>query len=189
MFQWWIREPIMMAGSCPTNQALLFLYGKGFRVVISLLNESEQPPNYDRRAILTMGYSRYNIPVSEGRFPTMRQIGQFMEIIRRHADEKIFVHCLSGDQRAGAMAVSYWIAEGLSDQEARTKLFINRNRSLYMGRSKNIDMQWRIKTDYEDAGSQRNRKEMGCEHENWPNQGIDHPRYSIAGRQHALFRD
>jgi len=128
MFQWWIREPVMMAGSCPTNQDLLCLYEKGFRVVISLLDESEQPPNEDHRAILTIGYSRHNIPVSEGRFPAMRQIGQFMDIIRRHADEKIFVRCLlSGDQQAGAMAVSYWNVEHLSKQEARTKLFINRD--------------------------------------------------------------
>jgi hypothetical protein len=89
MFQWWIQEPSIMAGSCPTEKDLQRFNIEGFRVIVSLLDESERLTNYDHRAASAVGYILYNIPVSEGRFPTTRQIGKFMEIIRRHKDEKI----------------------------------------------------------------------------------------------------
>jgi rhodanese-related sulfurtransferase len=159
------------------------LYGNGFRVIVSLLDETEQLPLYNRQHAIDMGYTRYNIPISEGRLPLRRHIEQFLQIIRQQRqDEKIIVHCLSGRQRTGAMAAAYWIAEGLSEEAARAKPFISQNTAVYPGRQETFASEWRRKPDYEDSGTERNRQELGCERQNRPEQGSDHPRYSVAGR-------
>lgn len=156
MFHWWIQESSIMAGSCPTNKDLQRLNIEGFRVIVSLLDESERLPNYDHRAASVMGYIRYNIPVSEGRFPTTSQIGKFMEIIHRHKNEKIIVHCLSGDQRTGAIALSYWISQGFSEKEAQAKLFISRNSFLNMDKAQMASKERKIKKDYKYLANQQN---------------------------------
>ena len=45
-------------------------------------------------------------------------------------DRKIIVHCLSGDKRTGAMAMAYWISQGLSEEDARKEVYIRRNRAV-----------------------------------------------------------
>lgn len=170
MFAWWIKEPTILAGSCPTGNHLRHLYGDGFRVIVSLIDEREQPPLYNGHNVIDMGYSWYNIPISEGRFPTFGQIEQFLKIVRQGSEgQKIIVHCLSGDQRTGAMAVAYWISQGVSEEDARHEIYIRRNRVIDMSGQKipgNFSWdKWEV-WKREDSGSQRNREEMGCKRQN-----------------------
>jgi len=144
MFAWWIQEPAILAGSCPTDQLLRQLYTEGFRIIISLIDEREQAPLYNRSHVIGMGYLRYNIPVPEGRFPTANQIRQFLSILQQEKDRrKIIVHCLSGDKRTGAMAVAYWMSRGMPEADARNEIFLRRNSAVYAGRREIPDIRIR----------------------------------------------
>ncbi len=50
MSRWWIDEPVFVGSSNPTTDELKELFQLGFRTIISLLDESEQHPNYDVEA-------------------------------------------------------------------------------------------------------------------------------------------
>lgn len=170
MFAWWIEEPTIMACSCPTENHLRHLYGEGFRVIVSLIDEREQPPLYSVQNVIDLGYSRYNIPVAEGRFPTVGQIDQFLKIIcQGSVDRKIIVHCLSGDKRTGAMAVAYWISQGLGEEDARKEVYIRRNSAAELGGKLIPPYMLRDKGEaqkYEDSGNQRDCEKMGCKCQN-----------------------
>ena len=81
MIAWWIEKPIILACSCPTDRQLLMLYREGFRIIISLIDEREEPPLYDRKTANDIGFVRHNIPVAEGRLPTNSQIERFGDIV------------------------------------------------------------------------------------------------------------
>ena len=55
MSQWWIDEPKFLGGSNPMTDDLKELYKQGFRTIISLLDESEQRPNYNAKETEAMG--------------------------------------------------------------------------------------------------------------------------------------
>ncbi|MBN1546023.1 MAG: dual specificity protein phosphatase family protein [Syntrophaceae bacterium] len=127
MIAWWIEKPIILASSCPTDRQLLMLYREGFRVIISLIDEREEPPLYDRKTANDIGFVRHNIPVAEGRLPTQRQIERFDRLACSvNHDQRIIVHCLSGDKRTGAMAMAWWMSRGMSEEEARKEVNIRR---------------------------------------------------------------
>jgi atypical dual specificity phosphatase len=170
MFSWWIEEPTILAGSCPTESQLRELYREGFRIIVSLIDEREQPPLYNGQNLLDLGYSRYNIPISEGRFPSVGQIDQFLKIIcQGSVDRKIIVHCLSGDKRTGTMAVAYWISQGRCEEDARKEVYIRRNSAIEMDGKLIPAYLLRDKGEarkYEDSGNQRDCEKMGCECQN-----------------------
>jgi predicted protein tyrosine phosphatase len=124
MSTWWIDEPFILASSCPTDDVLKNLYRENFRIVISLLHEAEQPPSYDPAMISTIGYKRYNIPISERGFPTTRQVETFLRVIEdRDPQEKVIVHCMHGNKRTKTMAAAYLIAKGLAEETVVDRLY------------------------------------------------------------------
>lgn len=170
MLAWWIEEPTILACSCPTDRQLLRLYREGFRAILSLIDEREELPIYDRKTANDIGFQRHNIPVSEGRLPTAGQIERFKRLacLADH-EQRIIVHCLSGDQRTGAMAMAWWMSKGMSEEAARKELYTRRKEAA------NINWQYlpgvsvqnkKEECQYEDAGNQRDCKKMGCECQN-----------------------
>jgi hypothetical protein len=47
MNQWWIDKPLILGSSNPTTAQVKTLFPEGFTTIISLLDEKQQPPNYD----------------------------------------------------------------------------------------------------------------------------------------------
>jgi protein-tyrosine phosphatase len=130
MLAWWIEEPTILACSCPTDRQLLMLYREGFRVIVSLIDEREEPPLYDRKTANDIGFIRHNIPVSEGGRPSVSQVKRFMELVcEAGPDQRIIVHCLSGDSRTGAMAAAWWVSRGMSEEAARQQVAVRRQES------------------------------------------------------------
>jgi len=127
MNTWWIDEPFILAGSCPTDDVLKNLYQDNFRIVISLLHEAEQPPRYDPLTISAIGYRRFNIPVSERGFPTNHQVSTFLKLVEnRDPGEKVLVHCMQGNKRTKTMAAAYLLSKGLKEDVIINKLYLNR---------------------------------------------------------------
>ncbi len=119
METWWIHKPIVMGSSNPTVKMLRQFYQDGFRVIISLLDESEQTPICNVNKATAMGYIRHSIPVLDWSPPTLDQLSDFLDIVDWvNGQGKIIVHCQGGTGRTGTMAAAYWIKRGIPAEEA-----------------------------------------------------------------------
>ena len=70
MDTWWIDEPYLLGSRNPSGSDLERLRRDGFSVLVSLLREKEQAPQYDIARATALGYVRYNIPVPDFSPPT-----------------------------------------------------------------------------------------------------------------------
>jgi protein-tyrosine phosphatase len=115
---WWIDEPSLRATGNPTNEELATLRADAFRVIASLLDDSE-PANYDAARAAEAGWILHRFPIPDGGSPSVEQMDDFVQIIRMlPSDARAIVHCQTGGSRSGVMAAAYWIDRGLSVREA-----------------------------------------------------------------------
>lgn len=123
MTTWWIDEPRVLGGSHPSDADLRRLYDEGVRVIVCLLDETEQPAQYDVASAERLGYVRHSIPVRDFCAPSVPQIWQFVNLVAGiPPDAKVLVHCEGGIGRTGTMAAAYWISKGLSAADATTRV-------------------------------------------------------------------
>ena len=117
MAGWWIEEPKLLGSSNPDDAFLEQLFSKGFRVLISLLEESAQVPNYEP-AQLSDGWVRHNLPIKDFHAPSLEQLRTFVTMVEAQEQAKILVHCQGGLGRTGTMAAAYFIYKGMTTSEA-----------------------------------------------------------------------
>src|SRR5439155_4770368 len=73
----------------------------------------------DRKAAALAGWSIYSIPIEEGGAPSLDQVRAFTARIRALPEgTKVLVHCETGLGRSVVMGAVYWIAKGLTVNEA-----------------------------------------------------------------------
>lgn len=120
---WWIDEPKILGSSNPTTEEIEKLYREGFRIVISLLKEDEQRPNYDPEEVRRIGFKRYSIPIKDFSGPSLDEFSEFFRIIDAAlAQGKVLIHCQGGSGRTGTMGAAYWMKRGLSAREALKRI-------------------------------------------------------------------
>lgn len=116
---WWIDEPHLLGSRNPTGSDLEQLRRDGFGVLISLLQEDEQPPRYDIHDATALGFVRHNIPVKDFHRPGVEQLEQFARLVLAFLPRaRAVVHCEGGSGRTGTFAAAYWVAKGRSVCEA-----------------------------------------------------------------------
>jgi len=121
--RWWVHELRILGSSNPSDSDLQQLARDGFTVLVSLLKEDEQPPDYAIATVSALGYRRHTIEISDGATPTVDQIYQFIDWIASYPKgEKVLLHCEGGCGRTGTFAAAWWIANGLSAPKATTKV-------------------------------------------------------------------
>jgi len=116
--RWWIAEPRLLGSSNPGSGEIEALAREGFLLVVSLLEEAEQAPNYDLALVESLNLERHNIPVRDFQPPTNDQLTQFVQLLDDVSPKRVVVHCLGGSGRTGTFAAAYWIARGMTARDA-----------------------------------------------------------------------
>ena len=123
MSRWWIDQPALMGSDNPTDGDLAELAAEGLTLVVSLLDESEQPPRYDPQRLAQLEVKRVNIPVEDFHAPSLAQLADFVDLVETERQAgSIVVHCQGGTGRTGTVAAAYWIAKGVPYAEAVAKV-------------------------------------------------------------------
>lgn len=123
MREWWIHEPFVKACGNPTDETLGRLRAQGFTLLVSLLDEQEEPPAYDVPRTAAAGWTRSTFEILKGEAPTVGQLARITSTIRAApSGTKTLVHCSSGQGRAATIGVAYWIDADLSPLEAVSKI-------------------------------------------------------------------
>lgn len=99
-------------GSHPRDATFRELAKLGVTTIVDL--RAEEGIDVDRNELRRLGITRFNIALRDGQVPTEAQVHQFLEIIE-HAPGKVYVHCMAGVGRTGAMVAAYLVASGQED--------------------------------------------------------------------------
>jgi len=120
---WWIDYPRVMGSPNPSTADLEELRRQGFEIVVSLLREEDQQPNYDLAKAKAIGLIRFSIPVKDFHAPKVDQLIEFAELVNGLAGStRILIHCQGGMGRTGTFAAAYWIARGSPVEEAIARI-------------------------------------------------------------------
>lgn len=99
-------------GSHPKDTTFEDLARRGVTTIVDL--RAEHWVDEDDARLRKLGITRFNIPLRDGQVPTQAQVDQFLSIIE-HAPGKVYVHCMAGVGRTGAMVAAYLVASGQED--------------------------------------------------------------------------
>ncbi len=99
-------------GSHPKDETLRDLARRGVTTVVDL--RAEEGIDVDEDLLEETGITRFNLPLRDGQVPSEAQVGQFLSIVEQ-AEGKVYVHCMAGVGRTGAMVAAYLVATGQED--------------------------------------------------------------------------
>jgi tyrosine-protein phosphatase SIW14 len=121
-------------GGQPGDEGIEYLRSKGYRTVVSFRANSPE-----REHVLRSGMTYLELPIHAGLFgatpPTEEQVRLFLSVMADSSRRPVFIHCLRGKDRTGAMAAIYrmeacgWTADEAID-EMRSFGFSGRYRAL-----------------------------------------------------------
>lgn len=104
-----VVDDTVWRGSHPKEDTLRDLAQRGVTTVIDL--RAEENLHVDEKLLDNLGINRFNIPMRDGQAPTEAQVDQFLSIIE-NSKGKVYVHCMAGVGRTGAMVGAYLVATG-----------------------------------------------------------------------------
>ncbi|MFN2587093.1 MAG: dual specificity protein phosphatase family protein [Actinomycetota bacterium] len=99
----------VLRGSHPREEVLPELAQRGVTTIVDLRAETNL--DVDQKRLKKLGITRFNIPLRDGQVPTEAQVEQFLSIIE-NSNGKVYVHCMAGVGRTGAMVGAYLVATG-----------------------------------------------------------------------------
>lgn len=111
-------------GGQPSAQGLGYLADLGVKTVIDL-RESGIRADAEQKVVTGSGMRYVNVPMGGLTPPTQDQISKILELLENPAAGPVFVHCLHGADRTGAVIAAYHIdhdkwdnSRALSDAKA-----------------------------------------------------------------------
>jgi len=108
--------PGLFRGGQPDEDGVAWLKGQGIRTVINLRHFHG---DRERRRVEAAGLRYHRIALASSDAPRRGQVARFLELVRDPALRPLYVHCLHGVDRTGAMIAIYRMEEeGWSNAEA-----------------------------------------------------------------------
>lgn len=101
-----VVAPNFYRGGQPDYEGLRHLKEAGIKVDVSLDNEEKYTAAESQQAA-SLGLTYVHIPLSPFRRPSDADIARFLSIVSKKDDEPVFVHCVHGRDRTGAMVGIY----------------------------------------------------------------------------------
>jgi protein tyrosine phosphatase (PTP) superfamily phosphohydrolase (DUF442 family) len=93
-------------GAQPNEQGLEELKKLGITTIVDLRAEDRGKSAWERQQAEKLGMKFVHIPIAGFAAPTNEEVAQFLSLFR-DAQQKIFVHCLLGEDRTGVFVATY----------------------------------------------------------------------------------
>jgi protein tyrosine phosphatase (PTP) superfamily phosphohydrolase (DUF442 family) len=93
-------------GAQPNEQGLEELKKLGITTIVDLRAEDRGKSEWERQQAEKLGMRFVHIPIAGFAAPTNEEVAQFLTLFR-DSQQKIFVHCLLGEDRTGVFVATY----------------------------------------------------------------------------------
>jgi tyrosine-protein phosphatase SIW14 len=96
----------LFRGAQPNEQGLEELKKLGITTIVDLRAEDRGKSEWERQQSEKLGMKFVHIPIAGFAAPTNEEVVQFLSLVR-DPQQKIFVHCLLGEDRTGVFVATY----------------------------------------------------------------------------------
>src|ERR1700731_1568355 len=93
-------------GAQPNEQGLEELKKLGITTIVDLRAEDRGKSEWERQEAEKLGMRFVHIPIAGFAAPTNEEVAQFLSLFR-NSQQKVFVHCLLGEDRTGVFVATY----------------------------------------------------------------------------------
>jgi tyrosine-protein phosphatase SIW14 len=93
-------------GAQPNEQGLEELKKLGITTIVDLRAEDRGKSEWERQQAEKLGMRFVHIPIAGFAAPTNEEVAQFLSLFR-DSQQKVFVHCLLGEDRTGVFVATY----------------------------------------------------------------------------------
>src|SRR6266849_1929051 len=125
-------------GGQPTAEGFQYLANLGVKTIIDL-READDRGQAEERAVTASGMKYVNVPMTGLTPPTLAEITKILGMLEDAATGPVFVHCMRGADRTGAVIAAYHIdhykwdnARALQDAKAHSMSVFQFQRQKYI---------------------------------------------------------
>jgi tyrosine-protein phosphatase SIW14 len=94
-------------GAQPTQQGLEELKKLGITTIVDLRAEDRAKTEWEKQQTERLGMRFVHIPVAGFAAPSNEDVAEFLSLTRSDPKQKVFVHCLLGEDRTGVFVAAY----------------------------------------------------------------------------------
>ncbi len=141
----WIELGVLAASSIPaSHENIRSLHDQGIRAILSL---TEHPLTVFERITLELfeelDMTYHHVPIPDQQGPSVEQAWQIIQIIQEMQAQRrpIFVHCHAGIGRTGTALHLYYLAQGLSLEQAQREIRATRPQCLLITDEQTVSLQ------------------------------------------------
>ena len=94
-------------GAQPNEQGLEELKKLGITTIVDLRAEDRTKAEWEKKKAEQLGMRFVHIPIAGFAAPTNEEVLQFLSLLKGDPNQKVFVHCLLGEDRTGVFIATY----------------------------------------------------------------------------------